>query len=40
LDRFGLHPEAAQMRAAAEKASKNYYGSQCAGCTINVTALR
>jgi tetratricopeptide (TPR) repeat protein len=40
LDQFGLHAEAAQMRAAAEKASKDYYGSQCAGCTINVAALR
>jgi hypothetical protein len=40
LDHFGLHAEAAQMRAAAEKASKDYYGSQCAGCTINVAAFR
>lgn len=35
LDRSGLHAEAAQMRAAAEKAS-----SQCPGCTINVAAFR
>jgi len=40
LDRFGLHAEAVQVRAAAEKASKDYYGSQCAGCTINVAAFR
>ena len=40
LDQFGSHAEAAQMRAAAEKARKDYYGSQCAGCTINVAAFR
>lgn len=40
LDRFGLHAEAAQMRAAGEKAGKDFYGSQCAGCTINVAAFR
>jgi len=40
LDQSGLHVEAAQMRAAAEKASKDYYGSQCAGCTTNVAAFR
>jgi tetratricopeptide (TPR) repeat protein len=40
LDRFGLHAQAAQMRAAGEKASKDYYGSQCVGCTISVAAFR
>jgi len=40
LDLFGLHGEAGQMRAAAEKASKGYYGRQCAGCTISVAAFR
>jgi hypothetical protein len=40
LDRIGSHAEATQMRAAAEKASKDYYGSQCVGCTINVAAFR
>jgi tetratricopeptide (TPR) repeat protein len=40
LDQVGSHAEAAQMRAAGEKASKDYYGSQCAGCTINVAAFR
>jgi tetratricopeptide (TPR) repeat protein len=35
LDQFGLRAEAAQMRAAA-----GYYGSQCAGCTINVAGFR
>jgi len=40
LDQFGWHAEAAHMRAAAEKASRDYYGKQCAGCTINVAAFR
>jgi tetratricopeptide (TPR) repeat protein len=40
LDRFGLRSEAMQMRVAAEKASRNYYGSQCPGCTINIAAFR
>ena len=35
LDQFGLRAEAAQMRAAA-----GYYGSQCAGCTINIAGFR
>jgi tetratricopeptide (TPR) repeat protein len=40
LDQFGSHAEAAQMHAAAEKASKDYHGGQCAGCTINLAAFR
>ena len=40
LDQSGLHAQAAQMRAASEKASKDYYGSQCVGSTINVAAFR
>src|SRR5215469_14357039 len=40
LDQSGLHAEAAQMRAAAEKISKDYYGSNCVGCTINVAAFQ
>jgi tetratricopeptide (TPR) repeat protein len=40
LDQSGLRTEAAQMRAAAEKARKDYHGSQCAGCTISVNAFR
>jgi tetratricopeptide (TPR) repeat protein len=40
LDQAGMHSEAAQMRAAAQKASKDYYGSRCSGCTINVAAFR
>lgn len=40
LDRFGLHAEAAPMRRAAEKASKDYYGSQCAACTVNLASFR
>jgi len=40
LDQFGLHVEAAQLRAAGEKANKDYYGSQCGRCAINVAAFR
>jgi tetratricopeptide (TPR) repeat protein len=40
LDQSGLHAEAAQISATVEKASKDYFGSQCAGCTINVAAFR
>jgi tetratricopeptide (TPR) repeat protein len=40
LDQFGLHAEAAQMHASAEKAREHYYGSQCVGCTITVAAFR
>jgi Tfp pilus assembly protein PilF len=40
LDQVGLHAEAEQMRAAGEKASKDFYGSQCAGCAIKVAAFR
>jgi tetratricopeptide (TPR) repeat protein len=40
LDQAGLHAEAAQMRAAGELASKDYYRRQCAGCTINIAAWR
>ena len=40
LDRIGSHAEAAEISASAEKALKNYYGSQCPGCTISVAALR
>jgi tetratricopeptide (TPR) repeat protein len=40
LQQSGLRAEAAKMRAASEKASREYYGSQCAGCTINVLAFR
>jgi tetratricopeptide (TPR) repeat protein len=40
LDQSGSHAQAAQMRASAEKASKDYYGRQCAGCTINAAAFR
>jgi tetratricopeptide (TPR) repeat protein len=40
LDQVGLHTEAAQMRTAAEKVSRDYYGSQCGGCTINVAGFR
>ena len=40
LDQLGSHAQAAQMRAAAEKARKDYYGSRCSGCTINVAGFR
>lgn len=40
LDQSGFHAEAAQLRAASEKASKDYYGGQCVGCTISVAAFR
>lgn len=40
LDQVGLRAEAWQMREAANKASKDYYGSQCAACTMNVAAFR
>ena len=40
LDRIGLHAEATQMRATAEQASKDYYGRQCPGCTINIAGFR
>jgi tetratricopeptide (TPR) repeat protein len=40
LTQFGLPAEAARMRAAAETARKDYYGSRCAGCAIDVAAFR
>jgi tetratricopeptide (TPR) repeat protein len=40
LDRAGLHEQAAQWRTGAEQAEKDFYRSQCVGCTINVTAFR
>jgi Flp pilus assembly protein TadD len=40
LDRIGSHTEAGQLRLAAEQARKDFYGSQCAGCTINVAGFQ
>jgi len=40
LDQAGSHAAAGQLRANAEQASKDFYGSQCVGCTINVAAFR
>jgi tetratricopeptide (TPR) repeat protein len=40
LDQAGLKEQAAQWRAAAEQAQKDFYRSQCVGCTINVAAFR
>jgi tetratricopeptide (TPR) repeat protein len=40
LDRAGLRAQAAQWRTEAELAQKDFYRSQCVGCTINVSAFR
>jgi tetratricopeptide (TPR) repeat protein len=40
LDRTGSHAEAAQVKAAAEQASKAFYRGQCVVCTINVATFR
>jgi tetratricopeptide (TPR) repeat protein len=40
LNRAGLSAQAAQWRAAGEQAEKDFYRSQCVGCTINVAAFR
>lgn len=40
LDRTGSNAEAARLRAVADKTIKDLSGSQCFGCTINVTGLR
>jgi tetratricopeptide (TPR) repeat protein len=40
LDQTGSHAKAAQLRATTERASKEFYGHQCVGCTIGVTAFR
>ena len=40
LDQAGSHLEAAQLRGAAEQASKDFYRGQCPGCTINVAGFR
>lgn len=40
LDQAGLREQAAQWRAAAEQAQKDFYRSQCVSCTINVAAFR
>ena len=40
LDQTGSHAEAAQIKAAAEQASRAFYRNQCVGCTINVAAFR
>jgi len=40
LGRAGLSAQAAQWRAVAEQAQKDFYRSQCVGCTINVAAFR
>jgi tetratricopeptide (TPR) repeat protein len=40
LDRGGLRAQAAQWRAAGEQAQKDFYRSECAGCTISVAGFR
>lgn len=40
LDKSGSHGEAAQVRAAAEQAGRDYYASHCARCTITAAAFR
>jgi tetratricopeptide (TPR) repeat protein len=40
LGRAGLGAQAAEWRAAGEQAQKDFYRSQCVGCTINVAAFR
>ncbi|MGA8272766.1 MAG: tetratricopeptide repeat protein [Candidatus Sulfotelmatobacter sp.] len=40
LDQAGSHVQAAQFRTTAEQSNKDFYGSQCVGCTINVAGFR
>jgi tetratricopeptide (TPR) repeat protein len=40
IDHAGEHAEAMRLRAAAQQAIKDFYGSPCVGCTINVAAFR
>jgi tetratricopeptide (TPR) repeat protein len=39
LDLAGSHQQAASLKSAAEQAMKEFYGSQCPGCTINKAAF-
>lgn len=40
LDRTGSHAEAAQLKAEAEQAGKDLYGSQCVARTIKLAAVQ
>jgi tetratricopeptide (TPR) repeat protein len=40
LDRSGSHAEAAQLRASAELAGKDFFSAQCPSCTINAAGFR
>lgn len=40
LEQSGSHTEAVRLKTAAEQASKEFYGAQCVGCTINIAAFR
>lgn len=40
LDRAGLREQAAQWRTAGEQGEKDFYRSQCVGCSISVAGFR
>jgi tetratricopeptide (TPR) repeat protein len=40
LNRAGLSAQAAQWRTAGEQGEKDFYRSQCVGCSINVAGFR
>jgi tetratricopeptide (TPR) repeat protein len=39
LDQAGAHEQAASIKSEADQASKEFYGAQCSGCTINKAAF-
>jgi tetratricopeptide (TPR) repeat protein len=39
LDQAGAHEQAASLESEAERASKEFYGAQCAGCSVNKAAF-
>jgi tetratricopeptide (TPR) repeat protein len=39
LDQAGAHEQAASLESEAEQASKEFYGAQCSGCSVNRTAF-
>ena len=40
LERAGLSAQAAQWRTAGEQGEKDFYRSQCVGCSINIAGFR
>jgi tetratricopeptide (TPR) repeat protein len=40
LDQAGSHQQAASLKSEADQASKEFYGAQCSGCTINKAAFQ